>query len=133
MMSSYCFKLLITGKNGRTVYRSTSERFFLYYEDWGSNQGSNWMISADFNQSEALVTSPNVEHLASFCVDRLGELTMGRGAWQVRTGGQGWLEDRSLRVECAMFQDGTNTLLNTYKTKLRKKNDINRNKVIYNY
>ena len=46
---------------------------------------------------------------------------------------QGWLEDRSLRVECAMFQDGTNTLLNTYKTKLRKKNDINRNKVIYNY
>lgn len=46
---------------------------------------------------------------------------------------QGWLEDKSLRVECAMFQDGTNTLLNTYKTKLRKKNDINRNKVIYNY
>ena len=130
MMSGICFKLLIAGKNGRTVYRSKSERFFLYYEDWGSNQGSNWMISADFRQSEALVTSPNVEHLGSFCVDRLGELNMG--AWLVSSA-QGWLEDRSLRVECVMFQDGTNTLLNTYKTKLRKKNDINRNKVIYNY
>ena len=64
------------------MYRSKSEQFFLYYEDWGSNQGSNWMISADFSQSEALVTSPNVEHMASFCVDRLGELTGGnRHGW----------------------------------------------------
>ena len=64
------------------MYRSKSERFFLYYEDWGSNQGSNWMISADFRQSKALVTSPNVEHMASFCVDRLGELTVGnRHGW----------------------------------------------------
>ena len=81
--SFWCtFTLLTAGKNGRTVYRSKSERFFLYYEDWGSNQGSNWMISADFSQSKALVTSPNVEHMASFCVDRLGELTVGnRHGW----------------------------------------------------
>ena len=58
--------------------------------------------------------------------------TLGFRPWLVSSA-QGWLEDKSLRVECAMFQDGTNTLLNTYKTKLRKKNDINRNKVIYNY
>ena len=56
----------------------------------------------------------------------------GSRAWLVSSD-QGWLEDRILRVECTKFQDGTNTLLNTYKTKLRKKNDINRNKVIYNY
>ena len=123
--------LPIAGKNGRTVYRSKSERFFLYYEDWGSNQGSNWMISSDFNQSEALVTSPNVEHLGSFCVDRLREVTRTI-TWLV-SAKQGWLEDNSLVVECVMFQDGSNTLLNTFKTKLRKKNDINRNKVIYNY
>ena len=89
------------------------------------------MISPDFNQSEALVTSPNVEHMGSFCVDRLGEVTRA-GTWLVSSD-QGWLGDTSLRVECVMFQDGTNSLLNTYKTKLRKKNDINRNKVIYNY
>ena len=45
----------------------------------------------------------------------------------------GWLTDPGLRVECVQFQDGANKLLNNYKQKLRKKNDINRNKVIYNY
>ena len=89
------------------------------------------MISSDFNQSEALVTSPNVEHLGSFCVDRLREVTRTI-TWLV-SAKQGWLEDNSLAVECVMFHDGSNTLLNTFKTKLRKKNDINRNKVIYNY
>ena len=78
-----------------------------------------------------MVTSPNVENLHSFCVDKVRDVTRGQ-AWLVSTG-QGWLEDSSLRVECVKFQDGTNTLLNTYKNKLRKKNDINRNKVIVNY
>ena len=46
VLDSYSF---YTGKNGRTVYISNSGRYYLYYEDWGSNQGSNWLVS--INQS----------------------------------------------------------------------------------
>ena len=51
----YCetpYTLCSEGKNGRTVYRSSSERYYLYYHDWGSNQGSNWVISQDYNRTE---------------------------------------------------------------------------------
>ena len=125
------YSYFFAGKNGRTVYRSSSEQYFLYYEDWGSNQGSNWIISNNYNQSQSLVTSPNVEHLSNFCVDKVSEVT-GKLSWQVKTN-LGWLQDRSLRINCLKFTDQSNQLLNIYKTGLRKKNDINRNKVIYNY
>ena len=40
---------------------------------------------------------------------------------------------RSLRLTCVLFEDKANPILNLYKSKLRKKNDHNRNVVIYNY
>ena len=40
---------------------------------------------------------------------------------------------RSLRLECVLFEDKQNLFLANYKSKLRKVNDINRNKVIYSY
>ena len=114
------------------MYRSQSEQHFLYYHDWGSNQGSNWLISANYTDSDFLVSSPNVEHLNSFCVDEVHKVT-GFQSWMVRSVQFGLLADSSLRLECVLFQDNSNVLLNTYKNKLRKANDINRNKVIYNY
>ena len=113
------------------MYRSSSERYFLYYEDWGSNQGSNWLVSNDYNQSEAVLTSPNVENLSNVCVDRVASDT-GGGQWLVSSE-QGWLPDHTLRIHCDTFSDGSNQLLNNYRQKLRKKNDINRNKLIYNF
>ena len=123
--------MILVGKNGRTVYRGQSERHFLYYHDWGSNQGSNWMISTNYNSSDFLVSSPNVEHLTSLCVDDLHNITAFK-PWLV-TSEFGLLADSSLRLECVTFEDNSNTLLNTYKNKLRKTEDINRNKIIYNY
>ena len=120
------------GKNGRTVYRSQSEQYYLYYHDWGSNQGSNWIISANYSDSDFLISSPNVEHLNSFCVDEVHNITESQ-SWMVNSVKFGLLTDNSLRLECVLFQDSSNILLNTYKNKLRKANDINRNKVIYNY
>jgi len=127
ILDTYSF---YTGKNGRTVYRSTSERYYLYYEDWGSNQGSNWIVSMNYNKSENLLTSPNVENLSNFCVDNVNKVT--RKPWLVKSE-LGWLQDVSLRIQCVKFQDATNQLLTNYKQKLRKKHDINRNKLIYNY
>ena len=120
------------GRNGRTVYRSQSGQYYLHFHDWGSNQGSNWLISANYTDSEFMVSSPNVEHLNSFCVDELHTITASQ-SWMVRTAKFGLLADSSLRLECVLFKDNSNVLLNTYKNKLRKANDINRNKVIYNY
>ena len=114
------------------MYRSQSEQYFLYYHDWGSNQGSNWVISTNYTDSEFLVSSPNVEHLDSFCVDEVHSITRFQ-PWMVSSVKFGLLADSSLKLECVLFQDNSNVLLNTYKNKLRKANDINRNKVIYNY
>ena len=77
------------------------------------------------------MSSPNVEHLDSLCVDHLRNIT-GLKPWLV-TSQSGLLLDNSLTVECVKFEDNSNSLLNTYKNNLRKTNDINRNKIIYNY
>ena len=77
------------------------------------------------------MSSPNVEHLNSLCVDQLRNIT-GFKPWLI-TSQSGLLLDSSLSVECVKFEDNSNSLLNTYKNNLRKTNDINRNKIIYNY
>ena len=63
---------------------------------------------------------------------RLATEVTGGQSWLVKTN-LGWLQDRSLRIQCLKFTDQSNPLLTVYRTGLRKKNDINRNKVIYNY
>ena len=55
--STFLVWLGYVGKNGRTVYRSSSETYYLYYHDWGSNLGSNWVISTDYNKTEVLLCS----------------------------------------------------------------------------
>ena len=49
-ITGYELTVCCVGKNGRTVYRSSSETYYLYYHDWGSNLGSNWVISTDYNR-----------------------------------------------------------------------------------
>ena len=55
--STFLVWLGYVGNNGRTVYRSSSETYYLYYHDWGSNLGSNWVISTDYNRTEVLFCS----------------------------------------------------------------------------
>ena len=67
---------LLKGKNGRTVYRSSSGRHYLYYEDWGSNQGANWVVAASYSgDTPVLASSPNLEHAGSVCVDTLHQVS----------------------------------------------------------
>ena len=67
--------MAMSGRNGRTVYRSSSGRHYLYYEDWGSNQGANWVVSASYSGDTAvLASSPNLEHRGSVCVDTLDQV-----------------------------------------------------------
>ena len=105
------------------------------------------------NPQQAVVSSPNLEHLDSTCVDDIHEKSSFR-PFMVKSQ-LGWLEDkyaristfefsyfslssshisfRSLRLTCVLFEDKANPILNLYKSKLRKKNDFNGNVVIYNY
>ena len=39
-----------------------------------SNQGSNWIVSMNYNKTENLLTSPNVENLSNFCVDNVNKV-----------------------------------------------------------
>ena len=88
-----------------------------------------------------------MENLDTSCVDDVHQKTFYK-PFLVKSK-LGWLEDRldaledclivkktffrSLRLECVLFEDKQNVFLNNYKSKLRKANDINRNKVIYSY
>ena len=54
--------------------------------------GANWMVSSDYNSSKALVTSPNVEHLDSYCIDDIHAKTSHRPF--LVTSPLGWLEDK---------------------------------------
>ena len=58
------------------MYRSSSGRHYLYYADWGSNQGANWVVSASYSgDTPVLASSPNLEHRGSVCVDTLDQVS----------------------------------------------------------
>ena len=92
---------------------SEGEANYIYYYDWGSSMGTNWIVSPDFNSSkvsftdvqtqqdkilnqsyfqQAVVSSPNLEHLDSTCVDDIHEKSSFK-PFMVKSR-LGWLEDK---------------------------------------
>ena len=101
---------------------SHGEANYIYYYDWGSSMGANWIVSPDFNSSkvskrliyisgqillnqhnpqQAVVSSPNLEHLDSTCVDDIHEKSSFR-PFMVKSR-LGWLEDKYARISTFEF------------------------------
>ena len=61
-------------------------KHYLYYHDWGSNLGSNWVISTDYNRTEVIFCS--TKFLYNLAVSDLSVKSF------LVNSKLGWLEDR---------------------------------------
>ena len=89
-------------KNGRYYYRKEDgSANFIYYWDWGPNQGANWVMTNNPNDGSSRgIESANVEYNVVNNTMCLNEARKA-GQFRVFNAGTGlWENDRSLRMLC---------------------------------
>ncbi|XP_023325642.1 uncharacterized protein LOC111699258 [Eurytemora carolleeae] len=128
ILGEYSF---FTGYNGRSVYKHSTQDYQLFFKDWGSNQGENWVIGKNYTDDEILLSSPNMEYVQNDCVTDADEIGLIK-PFLVKSNEkyQGWLQDRSLRIECVKFFDPNNPDLREFLK--NRRTEENRNRVVYN-
>jgi len=88
------------GYKGRLLFTHTERRQYIYYHDWGPNQGANWFFSSEVGSENRGLESVNVEYgytnHSSHCIER-----GGGEAWRVWRGNNlGWGSDPTIKIQC---------------------------------